>query len=74
MKTGGKNEEGTCLVEEEKMIEKILVSLDESTSLGRNKFSILKEKCGARNPPTATKCRKCRSKNLRLKKRELVKM
>ena len=28
--------------------------------------------CGARNAPTATKCRKCRSKNLRWKKRELV--
>ncbi|MDH5691053.1 MAG: 50S ribosomal protein L40e [Candidatus Bathyarchaeota archaeon] len=31
-------------------------------------------KCGARNLPTATKCRKCRSKNLRWKKRELVRM
>jgi len=28
--------------------------------------------CGARNAPTATKCRKCHSKNLRWKKRELV--
>jgi LSU ribosomal protein L40E len=28
-------------------------------------------KCGARNPPTAEKCRKCRSYNLRWKKREL---
>ncbi len=28
--------------------------------------------CGARNAPTAKKCRKCRSKNLRWKKRELV--
>ena len=25
--------------------------------------------CGARNPPTAEKCRKCHSKNLRWKKR-----
>ena len=24
--------------------------------------------CGATNPPTATKCRKCRSKNLRPKR------
>ena len=29
--------------------------------------------CGARNAPSAVKCRKCRSKNLRWKKRELVK-
>ncbi|UCG37016.1 MAG: 50S ribosomal protein L40e [Candidatus Bathyarchaeota archaeon] len=28
--------------------------------------------CGVRNAPSATKCRKCRSKNLRWKKRELV--
>jgi len=28
--------------------------------------------CGARNAPTAIKCRKCHSKNLRWKKRELV--
>jgi len=27
--------------------------------------------CGVRNAPTATKCRKCRSTNLRWKKREL---
>ncbi|HIE14411.1 TPA: 50S ribosomal protein L40e [Candidatus Bathyarchaeota archaeon] len=26
--------------------------------------------CGARNAPTAVKCRKCRSKNLRWKRRE----
>lgn len=26
-------------------------------------------KCGALNPPGATKCRRCRSKNLRPKKR-----
>ncbi len=25
--------------------------------------------CGARNPPSAVKCRKCKSKNLRWKKR-----
>jgi len=29
--------------------------------------------CGARNAATSTKCRKCKSKNLRWKKRELVK-
>ncbi|HXX88012.1 MAG TPA: 50S ribosomal protein L40e [Candidatus Acidoferrum sp.] len=29
--------------------------------------------CGARNASTAIKCRKCRSKNLRWKKREIVK-
>jgi len=29
--------------------------------------------CGARNAATAVKCRKCRSKNLRWKKREIVK-
>jgi large subunit ribosomal protein L40e len=29
--------------------------------------------CGARNAASAVKCRKCRSKNLRWKKRELVK-
>ena len=29
--------------------------------------------CGARNAATAVKCRKCRSRNLRWKKRELVK-
>ncbi|NIU38840.1 50S ribosomal protein L40e [Candidatus Bathyarchaeota archaeon] len=28
--------------------------------------------CGVRNSSSATKCRKCRSKNLRMKKRELV--
>ncbi|MCK4223171.1 50S ribosomal protein L40e [Candidatus Bathyarchaeota archaeon] len=28
--------------------------------------------CGVRNAPSAVKCRKCRSKNLRWKKRELV--
>ncbi|MEM3010469.1 MAG: 50S ribosomal protein L40e [Candidatus Bathyarchaeia archaeon] len=28
--------------------------------------------CGVRNALTAIKCRKCHSKNLRLKKRELV--
>ncbi|MDH5448912.1 MAG: 50S ribosomal protein L40e [Candidatus Bathyarchaeota archaeon] len=28
--------------------------------------------CGARNAPSAVKCRKCRSKNLRWKKRELI--
>ncbi len=27
-------------------------------------------RCGARNPITAKKCRRCRSKNLRLKHRE----
>ena len=27
--------------------------------------------CGVRNAPTATKCRKCHSTNLRWKKREL---
>lgn len=30
-------------------------------------------KCGVRNAATALKCRKCRSKSLRWKKRELVK-
>ena len=29
--------------------------------------------CGARNAKSAVKCRKCRSKNLRWKKRELTK-
>jgi large subunit ribosomal protein L40e len=28
-------------------------------------------KCGAKNSPDAEKCRKCRSRNLRWKKREL---
>ena len=28
-------------------------------------------KCGSRNPISAEKCRRCRSKNLRLKNREL---
>ncbi len=28
--------------------------------------------CGVRNAPSAVKCRKCKSKNLRWKKRELV--
>ncbi|HYB93233.1 MAG TPA: 50S ribosomal protein L40e [archaeon] len=27
--------------------------------------------CGARNPTTAVKCRRCKGKNLRWKKREL---
>lgn len=27
--------------------------------------------CGARNAPTAEKCRKCKSKNLRWKRREI---
>jgi len=26
-------------------------------------------RCGAINPPTATKCRRCKSRNLRLRKR-----
>jgi large subunit ribosomal protein L40e len=29
--------------------------------------------CGARNAESAVKCRKCRSRNLRWKKREIVK-
>jgi len=29
--------------------------------------------CGARNAETAQKCRKCKGKNLRWKKREIVK-
>ncbi|NVM30472.1 MAG: 50S ribosomal protein L40e [Candidatus Helarchaeota archaeon] len=29
--------------------------------------------CGARNPINATKCRRCRSKRLRFKKREIGK-
>ncbi len=29
-------------------------------------------KCGARNPLSATRCRRCRSRNLRLKKTKLV--
>jgi large subunit ribosomal protein L40e len=29
--------------------------------------------CGARNAATSTKCRKCHSKNLRWKKREIIK-
>ncbi|MBS7641274.1 MAG: 50S ribosomal protein L40e [Candidatus Bathyarchaeia archaeon] len=29
--------------------------------------------CGVRNAPTAEKCRKCRSRNLRWKKREKAK-
>jgi large subunit ribosomal protein L40e len=29
-------------------------------------------KCGVRNAPKATKCRKCRGKNLRWKRRELT--
>jgi len=29
--------------------------------------------CGARNALTSVKCRKCKGKNLRLKKREIVK-
>lgn len=28
-------------------------------------------KCGAINPPTATRCRRCRSTNLRFKRRKL---
>ncbi len=29
-------------------------------------------KCGARNPLSATRCRRCKSRNLRLKKTKLV--
>jgi large subunit ribosomal protein L40e len=29
-------------------------------------------KCGALNPPTATRCRRCRSSNLRPKKKKLA--
>lgn len=36
----------------------------------RVEFKICR-KCGARNSIKAVKCRKCRSKNLRLKKRRL---
>ncbi len=28
-------------------------------------------RCGAKNPPDATRCRKCRSKDLRTKNRQL---
>ena len=28
-------------------------------------------KCGSKNPPTAEKCRRCKSKNLRWKRRTL---
>lgn len=28
-------------------------------------------KCGARNPPGATKCRRCRSRNLRPKRKKI---
>ncbi len=35
----------------------------------RLKVKICRE-CGARNPPSATKCRRCRSKNLRWKRVE----
>ncbi len=37
----------------------------------RLRMKICRE-CGARNAASAVKCRKCRSKNLRWKKRELV--
>lgn len=29
-------------------------------------------KCGALNPPTATRCRRCRSTNLRLKRKQVA--
>ncbi|MCS7096090.1 MAG: 50S ribosomal protein L40e [Candidatus Bathyarchaeota archaeon] len=35
-------------------------------------FKICRE-CGVRNAATAVKCRRCRSNNLRWKKREIVK-
>ncbi len=35
-------------------------------------YKICRE-CGARNSIKAEKCRKCRRKNLRLKKREIIK-
>lgn len=34
-------------------------------------FYKLCRNCGAKNPPDAEKCRKCKSKNLRWKKRTL---
>ncbi len=37
----------------------------------RLRMKICRE-CGARNAASAVKCRKCRSKNLRWKKRELA--
>ncbi|MFB0543902.1 MAG: 50S ribosomal protein L40e [Candidatus Bathyarchaeia archaeon] len=37
----------------------------------RIEFKICRS-CGARNALKAVKCRKCRSKNLRMKKRKLV--
>ncbi|UCC34062.1 MAG: 50S ribosomal protein L40e [Candidatus Bathyarchaeota archaeon] len=37
----------------------------------RLRMKICRE-CGVRNAASAVKCRKCRSKNLRWKKRELV--
>ncbi|RLI30221.1 50S ribosomal protein L40e [Candidatus Bathyarchaeota archaeon] len=36
----------------------------------RRLFVKICRECGARNAPTATKCRKCRSKNLRWKRIE----
>lgn len=37
----------------------------------RRLFVKICRNCGARNAPTAEKCRKCRSKNLRWKRREI---
>ncbi|MCS7385012.1 MAG: 50S ribosomal protein L40e, partial [archaeon GB-1867-097] len=36
----------------------------------RRLYFMICRKCGARNPPGAEKCRRCRSKNLRWKRRE----
>ncbi|MCS7097200.1 MAG: 50S ribosomal protein L40e [Candidatus Methanomethylicia archaeon] len=39
----------------------------------RRLFLMICRECGARNPPNAIKCRRCKSKNLRWKKREKTK-
>jgi len=55
------------------MSEPIMVLVMDKRTLAQYRrlyYKICRE-CGARNPPSAEKCRKCKSKNLRWKKRTL---
>jgi large subunit ribosomal protein L40e len=51
----------------------IMDPLKKTLAQQRRLYMKICRECGARNAASAVKCRKCRSKNLRWKKREIVK-